>query len=90
MFSLFIQRNMVKMSERKRLEKVGKTIDLNCYLYHQIIGHPTKDCYIIKDKIQALIEARLIHLRAKQKRVTTNMTTFKMGALKVPLGISQA
>ena len=44
-------------------KKVGKTDDPNYYLYHRILGHPTKDCYIFKDVLQALIDAEVLKLR---------------------------
>lgn len=72
---------MIKLAESKRPEKIGETNNPNYYLYHWIIGHDTKDCYIFKNKIQALIKAGVIQLRAKQKRAMTNMATFQMGSL---------
>lgn len=50
-FNFLIQHNMIKLPESKRSEKVEKTNNPNYSLYHQIIGHPTKNCFILKDKI---------------------------------------
>jgi len=33
----------------KRPEEVEKTDDPNYCLYHKILGHPIKNCYIFKD-----------------------------------------
>lgn len=46
-----------------------------------------KDCYILKDKIQVLVEARVIQLKPEQKKITTNMTTFQVCALEVSASI---
>lgn len=63
-----------------------KTNDPNYCLYHRIIGYPNKNCNIFKDKIQALIKAGVIQIKAKEKRVIANIATFQMGSLEVPLG----
>ena len=39
-----------------------------------MLGHPTKNCYIFKDVLQALIDAEMLKLRPEQKKVTANMT----------------
>jgi len=39
-----------------------------------MLGHPTKNCYIFKDSLQALIDAEVLKLRLEQKKVTANMT----------------
>ena len=40
-----------------------------------MLGHPTKNYYIFKDVLQALIDTEVLKLRSEQKMVTTNMTT---------------
>ena len=40
-----------------------------------MLGHPTKNCYIFKDVLQAEIDAEVLKLRPEQKKVTANMTT---------------
>ena len=39
-----------------------------------MLGHPIKNCYIIKDVLQALIDAEVLKLHPEQKNVTANMT----------------
>ena len=39
-----------------------------------MLGHPTKNYYIFKDVLQALIDAEMLKLRPEQKKVTANMT----------------
>jgi hypothetical protein len=52
-----------------------------------MVNHPTKACYILKDKIQALLEAGVMTLQPEHKKVTTNMVTveFGQGFPKVPV-----
>ena len=52
LFKLLQKSNRLKLSEIKRPEKVGKTDDPNYYLYHKMLGHPTKNCYICKDVLR--------------------------------------
>jgi len=66
----------LKLPEARHLEEVGKTDNLNYYLYHRMLGYPTKICYILKDILQALIDAEVLKLRPEQKKVTANMTSF--------------
>jgi len=39
-----------------------------------MLGHPTKNCYIFKDVLQALIDAEVLKFRPEQKKMTANMT----------------
>jgi len=38
-------------------------------------------CYVLKDKIQALVDAGVLSLKSEQKKVTANMVTFNFGTL---------
>ena len=67
---------MLKLSEARCPEKVGKTNNLNYYLYHRMLGHPTKSYYIFIDILQALIDAEVLKLCLEHKKVMTNMTSF--------------
>ena len=55
---------------------MGKTDNPNYCLYHRVLGHPTKSCYIFKDILQVLIDAEVLNLRPEQKKVTANMMSF--------------
>ena len=66
----------MKFLEARRPEEVGKSDNPNYCLYHRTLGHPTKSCYVFKDILQALIDAEVLKLRPKQKKVTANMTSF--------------
>jgi len=50
------------LPEIKRPEEVGKSDDPSYFLYHKMLGHPTKNCYIFKDILQALIDAEVLKL----------------------------
>ena len=63
LFKLLQKSNRLKLSDIRRSEKVGKTEDPNYCLYHRMLGHPTKNCYIFKDVLQTLIDAKVLKLR---------------------------
>jgi len=73
LFKLLQKYNRVKLSKIRRSEEVGNTKDSNYCLYHRMLGHPTKNCYIFKDVLQALIDTEVLKLRPEQKNVTANM-----------------
>jgi len=79
LFKLLHKSNKLKLPEAKRPKEVGKTDDPNYCLYHKMLGHPTKSCYIFKDVLQALIDAVVLKLRPEQKKVMTNMTSLQFG-----------
>ena len=60
LFKLLNKSNRLKLPEVRRLEDVGKTDNPNYCLYHRMLGHPTKSCYIFKDILQDLIDAEVL------------------------------
>src|SRR4051812_11483684 len=64
----------LKVPEPRNSEEVVKTDDPLYCLYHQGLGYPTKNCWSLKDKLQALVDAGALRLKTKQKTATTNMT----------------
>ena len=54
-----------------------------------MLGHPTTNCYIFKDVLQALINTDVLKLRPEQKKVTANMTSLQFGKElpSVPAGV---
>ena len=85
LFKLLQKSNKLKLPEPKRPEEVGKTDDPNYCLYHRMVGHPTKSCYIFKDVLQALIDAEVLKLRPGQKNVTSNTSTIQSGTGLPPM-----
>ena len=75
LFKLFQKSNRLKLPKIRHPDEVGKTDDPSYYLCHKMLGHPTMNCYIFKDMLQALIDAEVLKLRPEQKKVTANMTT---------------
>ena len=73
LFKLLQKSNKLKLPETRCPEEVRKIDDPSYCLYHRMLGHPTKNCYI-KDVLQALIDAKVLKFRPEQKKVTANMT----------------
>ena len=70
-----IKMNKIKLPEVKQNAEVSRTDDPNFCMYHRMVHHPTKACYILKDKIQALLDAGVMTLQAEQKKVSVNMVS---------------
>ena len=74
LFKLLQKSNRLKLPEIRRPEEVEKIDDPNCCLYNRMLEYLTKNCYIFKDVLQALINVVVLKLRPEQKKVTANMT----------------
>src|SRR3954462_2687686 len=68
--------SQLKLPEPRNSEDVGKTDDPRYCLYHRALGHPTKSCWFLKDKLQALVDAGALRLKTEQKTATANMTSY--------------
>lgn len=68
---------MLNLLEDKHPKEAWNVDDPKYCLYHLIIGHPTKNYYILKDKIQPLVDANIIKLLPEQKKIKVNMVSFK-------------
>ena len=67
----------MKLPEARCPNEIGRTNDPKCCLFHRMIHHPTDKCFVLKDRIQALVDAGVLTLKSEQKKVTTNMVTFE-------------
>jgi len=76
LFKLLNKSNKLKLPKARRLDEVGKTDNPNYCLYHRMLGHPTRSCYLFKDVLQASIDAEVLKLCLKQKKMIANMTSF--------------
>lgn len=76
---MLVNKNKIELSELRKLEKVGHAKYPKYFYYHKIINHPTKNCFILKDKIQALFEIEVLCLNKEKKQVTTNMVSLQFG-----------
>src|SRR4051812_29146650 len=65
--------SQLKLPEPKNPEDVGKTDEPRYCLYYWRLGYPTKNCWSLKDKLQALIDADALRLKTKQDTATANM-----------------
>ncbi|CAB4273271.1 unnamed protein product [Prunus armeniaca] len=54
-FDQFLASKAITLSESKRPTKANKTNDPRYCRYHRLVSHTLKDCYILKDKIQELL-----------------------------------
>ena len=90
-FKSLLKGKKIKLPEVRQPEDATKTDDPNFCLYHRMVNHPTKACYILKDKIQALLEAGVMTLQLENKKVTANMVTLEFGQgfpkVPVPCGV---
>ena len=56
-FHLLHKGNKLKLSDVRHPHEVGRTNDPNYCLFHRMVHHPTNKCFVLKDKIQALVDA---------------------------------
>src|SRR4051812_21057579 len=75
LFKMLNKGGQLKLPEPRNPEDVGKTDDPRYCLYHRALGHPTKSCWSLKDKLQALVVAGALRLKTEQKTATANMTS---------------
>jgi len=78
-FLLLQKSGKLNLPEVRRPNKVGRTNDPNYCLFHKMVHHPTNKCFILKDKIQALVDAGVLTLKSEHKKVTLNMVTLEFG-----------
>ena len=74
-FHLLHKGNKLKLSDARRPNEVGRTNDPDYCLFHRMVHHPTNKCFVLKEKIQALVDAEVLTLKSEQKKVTANMVT---------------
>lgn len=62
-FEFAKEKGLIKLPEPKRPNEVGKTDDPDYCCYHRMLGHPTEDCFLLKNVIEGLIkEGRLSYV----------------------------
>jgi hypothetical protein len=89
LFKLLLNSEKLKIPETRRPEEADKVNDPKYCMYHRMLGHPTTSCYVLKDMIQALVDAQVIKLRPEQKTVTANAVTLQFGGMPpVPAGVT--
>lgn len=73
-FKMLVSNNKIELPKPKGPEEVGRTDDPKYCHYHRIINHPIKDFFLLKDKLQALVDADVLHLNKEKKKVIIKMT----------------
>ncbi|KAG9453432.1 hypothetical protein H6P81_006336 [Aristolochia fimbriata] len=59
MLEQLLEKNLLQLPEAKRPEDVGKSSDPNYCKYHRLVGHPTEKCFVLKDRILELADAKV-------------------------------
>lgn len=75
-FHLLEKSSKLKLPKIRHPDEVGTLGDSNYCKYHRMLGHPTKNCYFLKDILLTLVDAGVFKLRPEQMTVTTNATSF--------------
>ena len=78
-FHLLHKGNKLKLPEARCPNEVGRTNNPNYCLFHRMVHHPTNRCFVLKVKIQALVDAGVLTLKSEQKKVTVNILTLEFG-----------
>ena len=68
----------MKLPEVRCPNEVGRTSDPNYCLFYRMVHHPTNKYFVLKEKIQALMD---IGVLTEHKKVTANMVTLEFGSL---------
>ena len=74
-FHLLNKGNKIKLPEVRWPEEMGRRNDPSYYLFYRMVHHPTSRYFILKDKIQALADTRVLTFKSEQKKVPANMMT---------------
>ena len=64
-FHLLHKGNKLKLQDVRRPKKMGRANNPNYYLFHRMVHHPTNKCFVLKDKIQALVDAGVLTLKSE-------------------------
>jgi len=78
-FHLLYKGNKLNISEVQRPNEVGRISDPKYCLFHRMVHHPNSRCFVLKDKIQSSVDARVLTLKSEQKKVTANMVALNFG-----------
>ena len=64
-FHLLHKGNKLKLPEVRWPNEVGRTNDANYCLFHKMVHHPTSKFFILKDKIQRLVDAGVLTFKSE-------------------------
>ncbi|CAL5430658.1 unnamed protein product [Camellia sinensis] len=74
LFEDLLEQKLIALPEVKRPHEVGKTNDPKYYPYYHLISHPIKECFVLKDKIQELLDSKIIELPPQEKASANPIT----------------
>jgi hypothetical protein len=83
LFAGLLQLNLIDLPNSKRPEEANRTNDPNFCHYHRILGHTLKDCFVVKNIIQKMIDEGTIDtdllksLNKGKKVAAANMVTLQ-------------
>lgn len=83
LFHQLLANGKIQLPSCKRPAEEGKTNDPKYCLFHRIISHNIKDCFVFKEKVQELLDKNVISLAKEEKKVTTNMVSMQFGDFPV-------
>ena len=91
MLDHLLELKLIELPEMKRLEEADQTNDPKYCKYHRLIGHPIKQCFVLKDKIMELArqgkimfddEVATANLAMVASTTTSTYFTIQFGSFK--------
>lgn len=76
-----IENDLLTLPEPRRTEEVGRADDPKYCPYDQLVSHAIEDCFILKRKIQDLVDSRLL-APFDSVKVSTDHVTITEGPLE--------
>ena len=73
-FHLLHKGNKLKLPKVRRSNEMRRTNDFNYCLFHKMVHHPTCKCFVLKNKIQALMDASVTPRFPKYRIRVVTMT----------------
>ncbi|KAL6125822.1 hypothetical protein ACLB2K_073874 [Fragaria x ananassa] len=61
-FSVLYKENVIELPKLKHPSEVNKTKNSKFCRFHRIVGHPTSDCFVLKNVIQDMIDNKKIEV----------------------------
>jgi len=79
-FDQLLASKAITLPESKRPAEASKTNDPKYCRYHRLVSHTLQDCYILKDKIQELLNNGVLEIdsSARHQSATVNMIEEKL------------
>ncbi|KAA0038071.1 ty3-gypsy retrotransposon protein [Cucumis melo var. makuwa] len=72
-----LEKQLIQLSECKRLKQAGKVDNPNCCKYHQVISHLVEKCFVLKELILRLAREKKIELDLEEVAQTNHAAAMK-------------